>query len=339
MALTPGILARGPWALDQVEGHWREPPYEPAERRDRRPRTRRSARCASAGSPAHDGLSGAARRRSRAARERLVLELEPIRWALRLDRTDAAQSVAAMCVVRAHDGRWLAGRRADWLATWAGRWALGAGGRGRGRREPGRTRSRASCARSGRSSPSGSPSRRSSACRNQLVLLVGLAWLADGRRRSSPTHEHDELRVVAGRASSSWPAEADEPLRQRDAPTRSLARRSHRDHVRAARARLVLPLGGLHGAADLRLRLPQPAAGDVHPRALARPAVDRHVAGLPAAPCALRMLPLRIAVAVAVLGGIGPFFGSAEFVREQRRRAAPRPERARVALDARARVR
>ncbi len=35
----------------------------------------------------------------------------------------------------------------------------------------------------------------------------------------------------------------------------------------------------------------------------------------------LRILPLRIAVAVAVLGGIAPFFGSAEFVREQRRRA------------------
>jgi hypothetical protein len=35
----------------------------------------------------------------------------------------------------------------------------------------------------------------------------------------------------------------------------------------------------------------------------------------------LRILPLRIAVAVAVLGGIAPFFGSAEFIREQRRRA------------------
>jgi hypothetical protein len=34
----------------------------------------------------------------------------------------------------------------------------------------------------------------------------------------------------------------------------------------------------------------------------------------------LRVIPLRIAVAVAVLGGIGPFFGSAEFVREQRAR-------------------
>jgi len=35
----------------------------------------------------------------------------------------------------------------------------------------------------------------------------------------------------------------------------------------------------------------------------------------------LRIIPLRVAVAVAVLGGIGPFFGSYEFVREERRRA------------------
>jgi hypothetical protein len=28
-----------------------------------------------------------------------------------------------------------------------------------------------------------------------------------------------------------------------------------------------------------------------------------------------------VAVAVAVLGGIGPFFGSAEFIREERRRS------------------
>jgi hypothetical protein len=35
----------------------------------------------------------------------------------------------------------------------------------------------------------------------------------------------------------------------------------------------------------------------------------------------MRIVSLRLAVAVAVLGGIGPFFGSYEFVREQRRRA------------------
>jgi hypothetical protein len=32
----------------------------------------------------------------------------------------------------------------------------------------------------------------------------------------------------------------------------------------------------------------------------------------------LRVVSLRLAVAVAVLGGIAPFFGSSEFIREQR---------------------
>ena len=36
----------------------------------------------------------------------------------------------------------------------------------------------------------------------------------------------------------------------------------------------------------------------------------------------LRIVTLRRAVAVAVLGGIAPFFGSFEFIREQRKRAA-----------------
>jgi hypothetical protein len=34
----------------------------------------------------------------------------------------------------------------------------------------------------------------------------------------------------------------------------------------------------------------------------------------------LRVVSLRLAVAVVVLGGIGPFFGSYEFIREQRER-------------------
>jgi hypothetical protein len=33
----------------------------------------------------------------------------------------------------------------------------------------------------------------------------------------------------------------------------------------------------------------------------------------------LGVVPLRLAVAVAVLGGVGPFFGSYEFIRVQRR--------------------
>lgn len=35
----------------------------------------------------------------------------------------------------------------------------------------------------------------------------------------------------------------------------------------------------------------------------------------------MRVIPMRVAVAVAVIGGIGPFVGSIEFVREERRRS------------------
>jgi hypothetical protein len=40
----------------------------------------------------------------------------------------------------------------------------------------------------------------------------------------------------------------------------------------------------------------------------------------------MRIVSLRLAVAVAVLGGIGPFFGSWEFIRAQRARANPHAE-------------
>jgi hypothetical protein len=43
------------------------------------------------------------------------------------------------------------------------------------------------------------------------------------------------------------------------------------------------------------------------------------LAGLYAA--RVHIIPLRVAVAVAVLGGIGPFFGTVEFIREERRRS------------------
>src|ERR671920_1959968 len=39
----------------------------------------------------------------------------------------------------------------------------------------------------------------------------------------------------------------------------------------------------------------------------------------------LRVISLRLAVAVCVLGGVGPFFGTAEFVREGRRRSEATP--------------
>ena len=126
MATAPGLLARGPWEPTQVEASWREDPYEPEQSETDAADVALNA-LRERGSPSHDGLAG--RLDSFHAREdMLTLELQPARWALRLLTANAAQSLSVLCVVRDTGGRWLAGRRAAWLASWAERWALGAGG-------------------------------------------------------------------------------------------------------------------------------------------------------------------------------------------------------------------
>ena len=162
------------------------------------------------GSPSHDGLAG--RMASfRADDDRLVLELQPARWALRLIPENAAQSLSVLCVVRAADGRWLAGRRAAWLASWAGRWALGAGGSVEVDENPTETMSREL-----REEWSVEPERlRIEALvllPSGMVLLVGQAWLAEGAA-VTPDHEHDEFAWWPAEVED-WPAEADEPLRR-----------------------------------------------------------------------------------------------------------------------------
>ena len=121
-----GILARGPWRPDQVRVRWLEDPYEPSAELERLADTAVDG-LRERGSPCHDGL--ATRLASYAEEDGgLALELQPSRWALRLVDEDASESLTALCVVRTEDGRWLAGRRAGWVSSWAGRWALGAGG-------------------------------------------------------------------------------------------------------------------------------------------------------------------------------------------------------------------
>jgi len=129
MAVDPdrpaGMLARGPWDPADVGCTWREMPFQAGANAEAEADAAIAA-LRDRGSPSHDGL--AARLVTAAATPgRLELELEPVRWSLRL-REDAADSLSALCVVRDADGRWLAGRRAAWVASWAGRWALGAGG-------------------------------------------------------------------------------------------------------------------------------------------------------------------------------------------------------------------
>jgi 8-oxo-dGTP diphosphatase len=206
---SPGILARGPWDPDQVHVSWRPDPFKPA------PSATDAADVAldalrRRGSPSHDGL--AARLVDFAAADgSLNLELQPARWALRLIPDQAARSLSALCLVRAADGSWLAGRRASWLASWAGRWALGAGGSVEVDENPAST-----LGRELREEWSVDPERlRVEALvllPSEVVLLVGQAWLPEGAQ-VVPDHEHDAFAWWPPEVER-WPAEADEPLRR-----------------------------------------------------------------------------------------------------------------------------
>jgi 8-oxo-dGTP diphosphatase len=183
----PSILARGPWETDQVEARWLDEAYEPP------PEVERMADAAvddlrDRGSPAHDGL--ATRLAGWSADDgRLVLELQPSRWALRLVKGNACNSLTALCVVRTADGRWLAGRRAEWVSTWAGRWALGAGGAVDIGESPTATLSR-ELHEEWRLEPERLSIEALLGLPDGIAMLVGLATVADGAR-PVPDEEHD----------------------------------------------------------------------------------------------------------------------------------------------------
>ena len=162
------------------------------------------------GSPSHDGLAGRLAAYE-APGSRLRLELQPSRWALRLISENAARSLSVLCVVRAADGRWLAGHRADWLASWASRWALGAGGSVEVDENPIETMGREL-----REEWSVEAERLTIEALvllpSEAVLLVGQAWLPEGAT-VTPDHEHDGF-AWWPESVEQWPAEADDPLRR-----------------------------------------------------------------------------------------------------------------------------
>ena len=185
----PAILARGPWQVEEVEAVWRDEHFEPsAERAEAADRAITALR--ERGSPSHDGL--AARLVGHRVDEgRLVLELQPVRWALRLVEGDASCSVAALCVTRDAQGRWLAGRRAPWLSSWPGQWALGAGGAVDVGENPGDTLVR-ELAEEWAVAPARVQGEALVRLPQHLIMFVGQAWLPEGAEDEvAPDHEHD----------------------------------------------------------------------------------------------------------------------------------------------------
>lgn len=209
--VTPstGILARGPWTPESVQVSWRGDRYRPPADVDRRADAAIAA-LRDRGSPCHDGL--AARLTDfEADDDRLALELQPSRWALRLlEGEGAAGSLTALCVVRSEDGRWLAGRRAAWLATWAERWALGAGGAVEVDESPARTLAR-ELAEEWRLTPTELTVEALVSLPTGLAMLVGMATVPSDAS-PVPDAEHDEFAWWPADVDR-WPEEADARLR------------------------------------------------------------------------------------------------------------------------------
>ena len=208
--MAPGILARGPWSPDQVTARWAEESFEPtASLTDAADAA--VAELADRGSPSHDGIGARFISHEVTDDGQLLINLQPSRWSLRLNEQDAANSVAALCAVRDAEGRWLAGRRAQWLASWPGRWALGAGGAVDFGESPTDTLAREL---QEEWSVSADQLRGEALVMlpNAMVMFVGQAWLAEGAV-VTPDHEHDEHAWWPAQIED-WPEHADEPLRR-----------------------------------------------------------------------------------------------------------------------------
>lgn len=211
MSLPPGILARGPWAMEEIVATWDDDHYDPPASATAAADAAIAA-LAERGSPSHDGHAARLVDWELSDAGVLTLQLQPIRWALRLLEDDTCASMASLCVIRDAQGRWLAGRRAAWLSSWAGRWALGAGGAVDLGESPADT-----LVRELREEWSVAPERVQGEALvrlpKQMIMFVGQAWLADGVQDDVvPDAEHDEYAWWPADIDA-WPDEADEPLR------------------------------------------------------------------------------------------------------------------------------
>jgi ADP-ribose pyrophosphatase YjhB (NUDIX family) len=208
-AQAPALLARGPWDAEQVRAVWHDEAFVPDDAKVNAADAAMAA-LRDRGSPSHDG-TGARLVDYAAEGDTLHLDLQPLRWALRLVEGDASETVSALCVVRDSEGRWLAGRRAAWVASWAGRWALGAGGAVDEGESPFTTLTREL---DEEWSVTAERVQGEALVRlpHNMIMFIGQAWLPAGAV-VAPDHEHDAFAWWPA-AIDDWPAEGDEPLRR-----------------------------------------------------------------------------------------------------------------------------
>jgi len=209
MPAAPAILARGPWCPDAVEVHWLAEPFH-AEAAQEAAADEAIRALRERGSPSHDGVAARLAGHRVTADGRLVLELQPVRWALRLVPGDAADSLSALCVTRDAEGRWLAGRRAQWLSSWAGQWALGAGGAVDPDENPVDTLVR-ELGEEWSVEPERVTGEALVALPQRMTMFVGMAWLPRGAE-VTPDDEHDAYAWWPPDPAD-WPDEAHPALR------------------------------------------------------------------------------------------------------------------------------
>ena len=282
---APQLLARGPWAPAQVEARWRDEQYERPGREGRSRRRRRSRHCASAARRATTASPrGSSRHRERGRPADHGAPAGPLGAAPRRGRR---QRIGRRAVRHARRRGPLARRAPRAVAgSWAGRWALGAGGAVDVGEIPADTLAR--------ELRRGVERRARAAARealvrlpHRLVMFVGTGVAARTAPRSSATPS--TTRTRGGRPTS------------RSGPTRPTSRcgawppcwRHRRDHVRRAssgrRSRtrrstsILLTVWLVPGLHTLGIRL----------RARPRTRLDRDVAGLPVRGAPARVISLR----------------------------------------------
>ena len=213
-----------------------------------------------------------------------------------------------LCAVRSADGRWLAGRRAEWVATWAGRWALGAGGAVEVGEDP-----VIALARELEEEWSVVPDRmtvEALVCLpNRSAMLIGQAWLPDGAEVTRDA-EHDAHAWwpptrPPGRTRRIGAAAHGRPAGGRDVSFEQLKLLSFTHSAIYLTLLAVWIMPGLAGA-ELVFGWAH-GIGWIVMSLLCIDAVRR------------RVIPLWLGLMVAVVGGVGPFAGTIGFIVQERR--------------------